>query len=279
VDVVDSLIHYAAKSNLLTSLCQPETYKIRPDQARRMRNRRKLKKQSDKLVIPKTKPVSVTVKNDNKKQRVVDVIPENVLVTLTYKKSKEKQYVTQDCAREIDQKGVKAMKKDQNPLSSLSPHTPLSLLSPKPDGSFIYAARRDARADYMESMNKCQDLFTQSLLHPPLAKEAFNEFWGWYPRKISKEKSRRLFISLLKGREGTIEEFYDGLGRYLAWIEKNNVKELYIASLANWLQDRRWEDEFNMEERTNHEQRSSTKETNFDRAARSMLEEYYEHTG
>ena len=70
----------------------------------------------------------------------------------------------------------------------------------------------------------------------------FSRFWEAYPRHEAKEAAREAFIKLGVD-EGLLETMITAIGK---WKKTNQWKDeggRYIPNPANWLRQRRWEDE------------------------------------
>ena len=72
--------------------------------------------------------------------------------------------------------------------------------------------------------------------------ERFEEFWKLYPRKISKAKAKLRFQSALKKTSSDV--ILQGVKNYLKEIEIKKTDEQYIAHPATWLNQERWNDEY-----------------------------------
>ena len=67
----------------------------------------------------------------------------------------------------------------------------------------------------------------------------FEDFWRSYPRKIEKKKAKQIFM---KYDEKHMEKIV--VGSKLFAIEKKNTEEQFIPHPATWLNQERWNDQF-----------------------------------
>jgi len=72
----------------------------------------------------------------------------------------------------------------------------------------------------------------------------FQKFWEQYPRKIGKEKSRKLFTSLIRKQKIPATSILDGLSRANSSWSRDKTELRFIPHPATWLADGRWEDDF-----------------------------------
>ena len=73
----------------------------------------------------------------------------------------------------------------------------------------------------------------------------FDEFWAAYPRKENKFVAEQSYI---KARQkATAEEIMQGLNRYKQYIEAEHTEKHYIAYASTWLNQHRWENQYEVE--------------------------------
>ena len=75
-------------------------------------------------------------------------------------------------------------------------------------------------------------------------KEQFKIFWQKYPKKTDELKTYSAFYTVLNEKITTFEEIITGLEKYNSYITENNITPQYITSPVNWLQYRKWSDEY-----------------------------------
>ena len=71
--------------------------------------------------------------------------------------------------------------------------------------------------------------------------ESFEEFWKSYPRGEGKQKAKQAYSKALK--KVTAEYLKERLKAYIAHNNKNNIK---FAHASTWLNEQRWEDEYDI---------------------------------
>lgn len=70
----------------------------------------------------------------------------------------------------------------------------------------------------------------------------FDQFWQAYPRRVNKSAARRAYMQAL--RIASSEAIYLGAVAYAQWCGSNTEEAKYIAHASTWLNDARWEDEY-----------------------------------
>jgi len=71
----------------------------------------------------------------------------------------------------------------------------------------------------------------------------FNEFWAFYPRKVSKRAAEKAWLKL------TLQEQSDALEalpNHIKYWKLKNTETEYIPHAATWINQGRWEDELDM---------------------------------
>lgn len=71
----------------------------------------------------------------------------------------------------------------------------------------------------------------------------FNELWKTYPKKMSKKPALKSYLSARKNGT-TFEQIKKGLEIYYKTLEKHKTKDEFIALLSTWLNQERWNDEY-----------------------------------
>ena len=72
--------------------------------------------------------------------------------------------------------------------------------------------------------------------------EAFEEFWGEYPRKLGKFLARKSFMRITPKNQDQCDEIFAGLGRWVNYWNNNEIERQFIPYPATWLNQQRWED-------------------------------------
>lgn len=76
------------------------------------------------------------------------------------------------------------------------------------------------------------------------AADGFDLFWGPYPRKVGKEKARKVWVKLsLKVRGDALR----ALPKHIELWERRQVAKEFIPHPTSWLNGRRWEDDIDSE--------------------------------
>lgn len=74
--------------------------------------------------------------------------------------------------------------------------------------------------------------------------EWFDYFWKLYPRKVKKERCKKLFMKIVYRDKIHPQKLIDGLQRAIE-NEFDKVDEArYVADPLHWLEEKRWEDEY-----------------------------------
>ena len=90
----------------------------------------------------------------------------------------------------------------------------------------------------------------------------FNELWGMYKRKVSKESAFKSYVKARKGGKGKttshasvdFETIKNGLINYNKEIEFKKTEPQFIKHFSTWLNGRCWEDEYETEESERQQQ-------------------------
>lgn len=70
--------------------------------------------------------------------------------------------------------------------------------------------------------------------------ELFDQFYNLYPRKVQKERAKKAFKKL---SNTTKKLAIEGLNKYIAYWQKQNVDKEFVPHPATWLNGKSWEDE------------------------------------
>ena len=76
----------------------------------------------------------------------------------------------------------------------------------------------------------------------PQPQTDFDQFWKAYPRRVNKAAARRAYMQAL--RIADAETIYHGAVAYARWCGQNTEAAKYIAHASTWLNNERWEDEY-----------------------------------
>jgi len=78
----------------------------------------------------------------------------------------------------------------------------------------------------------------------------FEDFYQKYPLKKGRKKAEASYLTAIKA--GTVHDrIMEGLDRYIADIKKNKTERRFIAHPATWLNQGRWDDEYEAKTRRN----------------------------
>ena len=139
---------------------------------------------------------------------------------------------------------------------NLSPVTPMSPqprqpCHPSPDTDVTSALTPMSTKPSIEPPKKPSKNASKKKAHKELDDDAlkqlvwddnFENFWNYYPRKVSKQKSREAW-SKLKGDESLYYEIVHAVGKWMEtkdWIDSDGQ---FIPYPVTFLNQRRWEDE------------------------------------
>lgn len=76
--------------------------------------------------------------------------------------------------------------------------------------------------------------------------EKFNIFWNEYPKRVGKEKAKKAFFKTCLD-DVVFSEMLEALNKFKMTSDWKKEKGQYIPYPASWLNQKRWEDEFNFE--------------------------------
>lgn len=76
---------------------------------------------------------------------------------------------------------------------------------------------------------------------PAAASNAFEEWYGLFPRRVAKGAARKAYERIIKKKLATAEELKDGATRYAASVINHDPK--YVKHPATWLNGECWLDE------------------------------------
>lgn len=85
--------------------------------------------------------------------------------------------------------------------------------------------------------NKCKNCFELYM------EKKFNIFWSKYPKKVSKENAKKVFLKLVLD-DVIFSKILNSLEKFKSMPEWKKDKGQYIPYPATWINQRRWEDEF-----------------------------------
>lgn len=74
--------------------------------------------------------------------------------------------------------------------------------------------------------------------------EKFNIFWNEYPKRVGKEKAKKAFFKTCLD-DVVFSEMLEALNKFKMTSDWKKEKGQYIPYPASWLNQKRWEDEFN----------------------------------
>ena len=75
----------------------------------------------------------------------------------------------------------------------------------------------------------------------------FDEFWAAYPKKVDKYVARQ---SYTKARQkATADEIMQGLNRYKQYLSAEQTEKQFIANASTWLNQHRWENQYEIEKK------------------------------
>lgn len=97
--------------------------------------------------------------------------------------------------------------------------------------------------------------------------EKFNIFWNEYPKRVGKEKAKKAFFKTCLD-DVVFSEMLEALNKFKMTSDWKKEKGQYIPYPASWLNQKRWEDEFNFERdeskiENNHDEIDSEVEKRF----------------
>lgn len=93
----------------------------------------------------------------------------------------------------------------------------------------------------------------------------FDDVWSLYPRKNGKQNACKAYVKARK--EGTSkEDIIDGINRYVKYLKEMGTEERYIAYGSTWFNQRRWTDEYKVEESISNFDYDSLQEIAFRKA-------------
>ena len=74
----------------------------------------------------------------------------------------------------------------------------------------------------------------------------FDEFWKLYPRKVKKRDSEKAFLRLPKHEQ---EAALEALPNHVCYWQLKETETEFIPHASTWLNQARWEDELDMQEK------------------------------
>lgn len=74
----------------------------------------------------------------------------------------------------------------------------------------------------------------------------FDEFWKLYPRKVKKRDSEKAFLRLQKHEQ---EAALEALPTHVRYWQLKETETEFIPHASTWLNQARWEDELDMQEK------------------------------
>ena len=87
--------------------------------------------------------------------------------------------------------------------------------------------------------------------------ENFKEFWKLYPKRIAKTKAKVSFARALKTTSSDV--ILQGVKNYLKKIEIEKTENKFIAHPTTWLNQCRWEDEYDFEQEQKNDSSSPSR--------------------
>ncbi len=94
---------------------------------------------------------------------------------------------------------------------------------------------------YKRFNSKCQNCYME---------EKFNIFWSKYPKRVGKEKAEKAFFKTCLD-DVVFSKMLDSLEKFKNLKDWQKDKGQYIPYPASWLNQKRWEDEFEVDIKTN----------------------------
>lgn len=89
----------------------------------------------------------------------------------------------------------------------------------------------------------------------------FDEFWAAYPKKVDKYVAKQSYIRARQ--KATADEIMQGLNRYKLYIQAENTEKQFIANASTWLNQHRWENQYEIEKKPDTAQIKKTGFHNF----------------
>lgn len=74
----------------------------------------------------------------------------------------------------------------------------------------------------------------------------FDEFWNLYPRKVSKRVAQKVWERMPKDEQ---QAALEALPAHIKYWQLKNTETEFIPHAATWLNQGRWEDELDMQEK------------------------------
>ena len=90
----------------------------------------------------------------------------------------------------------------------------------------------------------------------------FLKFWNMYPKRISKEKAKTVYLSILRKRPELEAVILAAIDKQKKWRETKNLKDEFVAEWKHpttWLNQGCWEDELPEEPQSNEELKNKIK--------------------
>lgn len=75
----------------------------------------------------------------------------------------------------------------------------------------------------------------------------FDEFWAAYPKKVDKYVAKQSYIRARQ--KATADEIMRGLNRYKQYIQAEQTEKQFIANASTWLNQHRWENQYEIEKK------------------------------
>lgn len=98
--------------------------------------------------------------------------------------------------------------------------------------------KKISQNEYGKYKNKCENCYKE---------EKFDVFWNKYPKRVSKEKAKKAFFKLNLD-DVVFSEILNSIEKFKKTESWKTEKGKYIPYPASWLNQKRWEDELNIEE-------------------------------
>lgn len=94
--------------------------------------------------------------------------------------------------------------------------------------------------EYEKYMEKCRDCYME---------EKFNIFWNKYPKRVGKEKAKKAFFKICL-EDVVFRKILEALEKFKKTDDWKKEKGKYIPYPASWINQKRWNDEFEVEIQT-----------------------------
>ena len=162
----------------------------------------------------------------------------------------EKKRIYRENHRQIEDKQRTMSTKDRT-MSSPCPHD----------------VRQEIDIDKDKELDKEKDIKHTVIedAHESSFDKEFDDVWTIYPRKNGKQNAYKAYVKARK--EGTSkEDIIDGIKRYVKYLKATGTEERYIAYGSSWFNQRRWTDEYKVEESISNFDYDSLQEIAFRKA-------------